>query len=102
MRYFFIKLLTGHTEREIFNFKIKANIYKNLMKEKKTAKEKAKNSRFYIRKAKSGQFYFVLTAENGKIIAQSEMYESKQSCEQGIVSVIRNAPHAEVKEDFKD
>lgn len=48
-------------------------------------------SGYYIRKASDGQFYFVLKAANGEIIATSEMYKSKQSAEGGIASVKANA-----------
>ena len=53
---------------------------------------------FQIRVSKDGQFYFVLKAANGEIIATSEMYESKQSCLKGIASVRANAPIAGISE----
>ena len=49
---------------------------------------------FIIKKAKNDQFYFVLTAKNGEIIARSEYYKQKASCENGIKSVQNNAPEA--------
>ncbi len=52
--------------------------------------------RFVISKSKDGQFYFVLKAPNGQVIAQSETYTTKQSCQNGISSVITNAPIADV------
>lgn len=51
--------------------------------------------RFEIRKSHDGQYYFVLFAKNGKIIATSEMYENKSGCITGINSVKENAPVAE-------
>lgn len=51
---------------------------------------------FILKKAKNDQFYFVLTAKNGQVIAQSEMYNSKDAAENGINSVKTNAPAAEV------
>ena len=36
--------------------------------------------KFEILKAKNKQFYFVLKARNGEIVATSETYKSKQSC----------------------
>lgn len=45
-------------------------------------------------KDKKGKFRFRLKAGNGQIIAQSEAYESKDSCLSGIESVKNNAPGA--------
>lgn len=53
---------------------------------------------FFIDKSKSGQWYFVLKAGNGEIIATSEMYNSKQACYNGIDSVIACSIRAEIKE----
>ena len=47
---------------------------------------------------KAGEFRFRLKARNGQIIATSEGYVSKASCENGIESVRKNAPEAEVTE----
>lgn len=54
--------------------------------------------KFVIDKAKNWQFYFVLKASNGQIIAQSEMYKSKASCEHWIESVRKHAPEAELQD----
>jgi uncharacterized protein YegP (UPF0339 family) len=41
-----------------------------------------------IKKSKLQEyFYFVLEANNGEIVAASEMYESKQGCLKGITAV---------------
>lgn len=47
---------------------------------------------------KAGQFRFRLKARNGKIIAVSDGYQTKSGCENGIDSVRKNAPAAEVEE----
>lgn len=52
--------------------------------------------RFVIQSSKDGQFYFVLKASNGEIIATSEMYKSKQSCKNGLKAVKRIALFASV------
>ena len=44
------------------------------------------------------QFYFVLKAGNGEIIATSERYSSKSAAENGIQSVRDNAAHAPVED----
>ncbi|MCB9988971.1 MAG: YegP family protein [Rhodospirillales bacterium] len=51
---------------------------------------------FQMKKSKNGDFYFCLTAKNGQIIAQSEMYSSRSACENGIRSVQENAPAADI------
>ncbi|SMC35316.1 YegP family protein [Cellulophaga tyrosinoxydans] len=53
--------------------------------------------KFEIKKSSNGKFYFNLRSKgNGEIIATSEMYNSKQSCKDGIDAVQRDAPNAEV------
>ncbi len=54
---------------------------------------------FELKKASNGrQFYFNLKADNYETIATSEMYESKAGALNGIDSVKRNAPIAEVND----
>ena len=49
-------------------------------------------SAFVIKKVNTG-IMFNLKADNGEIIAASEGYKAKESCENGIQSVRENAPH---------
>ena len=51
----------------------------------------AKNPKFEIYVDKAGEQRFRLKAKNGEIIAVSEGYRSKASCENGIDSVRKNA-----------
>lgn len=46
----------------------------------------------------AGQPYFVLKATNGQVIGSSQMYASDAARDIGIVSVMTNAPTAEVRE----
>ena len=55
--------------------------------------------RFVIKKAKSGQDFFVLKAANGEDIATSELYKAKSSAKEGIGSVKANAPTARIDDD---
>jgi uncharacterized protein len=48
-------------------------------------------SKFIIKKATSGEFYFNLKAGNGEIILTSEMYKARDSAVNGIASVKKNA-----------
>ena len=48
---------------------------------------------------KSGdKFHFVLKAGNGQVILSSQMYSSKATAMNGIESVKKNAPGADIKE----
>jgi uncharacterized protein YegP (UPF0339 family) len=62
-------------------------------------------AKFNIKTANNGQFYFILVARNGKTIATSETYLTRQACYKGITSVQRNAPIADIiergREKFK-
>lgn len=49
--------------------------------------------KYYIKPSVNGQFYFVLTSENGQVILTSETYTTKQNCENGIASVRQNSPY---------
>lgn len=60
--------------------------------------ETAKNPKFEIYKDKAGEYRFRLKATNGQIIAVSEGYKAMASCKNGIESVVKNAPEAEVEE----
>ena len=53
-------------------------------------------SKFVIRNVSSG-IKFDLKATNGQVIATSEVYESKASCLNGVESVKKNAPIANVE-----
>lgn len=57
------------------------------------------NPKFELYMDRAGQYRFRLKATNGKIIAASEGYVTKASCENGIDSVKKNAPDAEVVEE---
>ena len=57
------------------------------------------NPKFQVYEDKAGEFRFRLTARNGEIIATSEGYKAKASCLNGIESVRKNAPDAEVVEE---
>ncbi len=55
------------------------------------------DNRFERKMAKDGQFYFSLKATNGQEIGKSEMYKSKETMENGVKSVMTNAPLAGIE-----
>ena len=58
--------------------------------------EVVKHPKFQVYKDKAGEFRFRLKATNGQVIAVSEGYKTKPSCLNGIESVKKNAPEAEL------
>lgn len=62
------------------------------------AKEKCPKFEMYI--DKTGEYRFRLKATNGQTIATSEGYSAKAGCLNGIDSVKRNAPDAEIDEQL--
>lgn len=57
-----------------------------------------KHPKFEVYADKAGEFRFRLKATNGQIIAVGEGYKAKASCLNGIESVKKNAPDAEIVE----
>ena len=106
-------IITKRTNGE-FQFNLKAgNGQVILTSEGYTTKANCKNSIESVRKnsqddkkfdrntSKNGKFYFNLKATNGQIIGTSEMYESESARDNGIASVAKNAPDADVKEELE-
>ena len=58
--------------------------------------EKAVNPKFEVYTDKAGESRFRLKAKNGEVIATSEGYKTKASCLNGVESVRKNAPEAEI------
>ena len=59
----------------------------------------ARNGKFVIKRGRGGKTHFVLLASNGRVVATSETYESKESCLKGIAAVKRLAADAAVIEE---
>lgn len=57
-----------------------------------------KNPKFEVYLDKAGEYRFRLTATNGQIIATGEGYKAKAGCLNGIESIKKNAPEADVEE----
>lgn len=55
-----------------------------------------KNPKYEMYVDKAGEYRFRLKARNGEIIAASEGYKAKAGCLNGIESVKKNAPDAEI------
>ena len=106
-------LKQGTSGQFMFNLKAGNNeviLTSELYKQKQSAiagidsvKANAGDDTRYERKtAKNGQTFFVLTATNGQVIGKSEMYSSISAMENGIQSVKKNGPLAEIEDSTKD
>lgn len=71
----------------------KANCHNGIESVRKNSKD---DSKFERKTSSNGKPYFNLKATNGQVIGTSEMYESEASRENGIESVKKNAPEAEI------
>ena len=58
--------------------------------------EVLKHPKFEVYTDKAGEFRFRLKARNGQIVAVGEGYKKKASCINGIESIKKNAPEAEL------
>jgi len=57
------------------------------------------NPKFEIYQDKAGEYRFRLKARNGQVIGVSEGYAAKDSCENGVASVKKNAVDARIEEE---
>lgn len=55
--------------------------------------------KFVIKKTNAG-YHFNLKADNGQVIATSEVYTTEAACKNGIESVKKNAPDATVEKEY--
>jgi uncharacterized protein YegP (UPF0339 family) len=76
-------------------YKSKASCTNGIESVRKNSQDDSKYEKL---ESKSGKTYFNLKATNGQIIGTSEMYSSNSGMQNGMASVRKNAPNAEVKE----
>ena len=62
-------------------------------------KKAPEDGRYERKEAKNGAPYFNLKAGNGQVIGTSEMYSSEAARDNGIESVKKNAPEAEIVDE---
>ncbi len=55
--------------------------------------------RYEVKESKNGKHYFNLKAGNSQVIGSSQQYSSADACKNGMESVMKNAPDAEVVEE---
>lgn len=54
--------------------------------------------KFEVKETTNGGYMFNLKAGNGQVIGTSQTYTSKDGCMNGVESVMKNAPEAEIVE----
>ena len=90
---FNLKAANGQVVLTSQQYKQKASAQSGIASVKKSA---ADESNFDRSTSSSNQPYFVLKAANGQVIGTSEMYNSASAMENGIRSVMKNAPEAPI------
>lgn len=93
---FNLKASNGQVILSSEGYAAKASCLNGIESVKKNA---ADENRFDVSESKNGKFYFNLKATNGQIIGSSEMYESVAGCKNGMESVMKNAPDAEIVDE---
>jgi uncharacterized protein YegP (UPF0339 family) len=91
--YFALKAGNGEVILQSQGYASKASCAKGIESVRANA---ADPSRFEMKTAANGRFYFVLLAANKQNIGKSQMYKTESGCKNGIASVGRNAPDATV------
>ena len=93
--YFRLKAKNGQVILTSQGYKGKAGAKNGIESVRKNGGDEAN---FERKEASNGKFHFNLLAANKQIIGSSQMYAAKDGMENGIKSVGKNAPDAEVKD----
>lgn len=93
--YFRLKAANGEIILSSQGYKDKASCQKGIESVKQNAPE---DKHYVIKDAADGSQFFNLNAANGQVIGKSQMYKSASGLKNGIESVKKNAPGAQVQE----
>lgn len=93
---FDLKATNGQVILSSEGYTTKAACLNGIASVKKNAPE---DGRYERKEAKNGAPYFNLKAGNGQVIGTSEMYSSVAARDNGIESVKKNAPEAEIVDE---
>lgn len=96
---FDLKATNGQVILSSEGYTTKAACLNGIASVKKNAPE---DGRYERKEAKNGAPYFNLKAGNGQVIGTSEMYSSEAARDNGIESVKKNAPEAEVVDETQE
>ena len=90
---FRLKATNGQIILASEGYKAKPSAKNGIESVMKNAPEEARYDR---KETKGGQFMFNLKATNGQVIGTSESYKTEKARDNGIASVMKNAPGAKV------
>lgn len=93
--YFRLNARNGETILTGEGYTSKAGCKKGIESVKANAPEESQYKKL---QASNGEFYFNLVAKNNEVIGNSETYKSKQGRDNGIQSVMENAPNAPLED----
>ena len=93
---FDLKATNGQVILSSEGYTTKAACLNGIASVKKNAPE---DGRYERKEAKNGAPYFNLKAGNGQVIGSSELYSSEAARDNGIESVKKNAPEAEIVDE---
>jgi uncharacterized protein YegP (UPF0339 family) len=93
--YFNLKAGNGEIILHSEGYRDKAGAHNGVESVRKNAGDA---SRYEKKTSANGKFHFNLKAANHQVIGSSEMYESERARDNGIASVMANAPEASVVE----
>ena len=90
---FNLKATNGQVILTSEGYKTKASCLNGVESVKKNSQD---DNRFVRKESTNGKPFFNLTATNGQVIGMSQMYANKVNMNNGIASVMKNAPEAEI------
>ncbi|MCR5040081.1 MAG: YegP family protein [Bacteroidales bacterium] len=90
---FNLKATNGQVILTSEGYKTKASCLNGVESVKKNSQDE---KRFNKKVASNGKPFFNLMATNGQIIGSSQMYANETNMNNGIASVMKNAPEAEI------
>ena len=93
--YFRLKAANGEIILSSQGYSDKASCQKGIESVKTNAPE---DKNYIVKDAADGTQFFNLNAANGQVIGKSQMYKSASGLKNGIESVKKNAPGADVRE----
>lgn len=94
--YFNLKAGNGEIIGKSEGYKAKDSALNGVQSVQKNA---ISQERFELKQAANDKWHFNLKATNGQIILSSQMYASKDGAQNGIDSVIRHAPEADLDDE---
>ena len=91
--YFRLKATNGQTILTGQGYKTKSGAKRGV---ESIRKNSGRDAAFEVKTAKNGETYFNMRSTNKQIVGTSQRYKTSRACKNGIASVGKNAPVADV------